>query len=333
MSVLVIAEAGVNHNGDLEMAKALIDVASDAGADIVKFQSFKADKLLIRNAPKAEYQKKNDGDNEDHYAMIKRLELSEEMHRNLLDHCLEKNITFLSTGFDIDSNNFLVDLGGETLKVPSGEITNLPYLRHVGSLNKDLIISTGMSDLSDIERALTIVVSAGTPKENITILHCSTEYPTAMEDTNLLAMGNIGRAFGVKVGYSDHTKGIEVPIAAVALGATIIEKHFTLDRNLAGPDHDASVEPKQLKEMIAAIRNIEVALGDGIKRPSARELKNKPIVRKSIVAASNIKAGETFTENNISVKRPGIGICPMDWDKVIGREAIRDFSVDELIQL
>lgn len=333
MKLLVIAEAGVNHNGDLQLAKDLVDAAADAGADLVKFQTFKADSLLTGSAPKADYQVRNAGSDESQYQMIKRLELSESMHEELIAYCSEKGIGFLSTGFDISSIDYLHGLGITIFKVPSGEITNLPYLRHIGSLNGRVLISTGMSCLGEIEQALNAVEMSGTPRDNITVLHCTTEYPTPMEDVNLRAMVNIGKAFGVSVGYSDHTPGIEVPIAAVALGATVIEKHFTLDRNLPGPDHQASLEPDELKAMVQGIRNIETAMGDGIKRPSPAEIKNKPIARKSLVAARPIQFGERFSEDNLVTKRPGTGISPMRWDEVIGRKAPRDFSEDELIEL
>jgi N,N'-diacetyllegionaminate synthase len=333
MSVLVIAEAGVNHNGDITLAKALIDVAVEAGADFVKFQTFKAKNLLTNSAPKADYQVRNSGSEETQYEMIRRLELSEDMHEELLAYCERMNIGFLSTGFDISSVEYLKNLGITLFKVPSGELTNLPFIRHIGSLNSEVILSTGMACLGEIEEAIDLIEKAGTHRDKITVLHCTTEYPTPMEDVNLRAMVNIGHALGVKVGYSDHTQGIEIPIAAVALGATVIEKHFTLDRSLPGPDHRASLEPDELKAMVAGIRNIERALGDGIKRPSPSELKNKPIARKSLVAVREIKAGELFSPDNLTAKRPGTGISPMKWDDVIGRTAARDFSEDELIEL
>lgn len=333
MSVLVIAEAGVNHNGSLELAKSLIDAAAEAGADYVKFQTFKAKSLVTNSAPKAEYQVKNAGADESQFDMIRRLELSEQMHEELWDYCEKKNIGFLSTGFDTESVDYLKNLGIDLFKVPSGELTNLPFLRHIGALNRNVILSTGMACLGEIEEAIDAVEKAGTPRMNITVLHCTTEYPTPMQDVNLRAMHNIGAAMGVRVGYSDHTPGIEVPIAATALGATVIEKHFTLDRTLPGPDHLASLEPDELNAMVAGIRNIEIALGDGIKRPSASELKNKPIARKSLVAARNIDAGEFFSPENLTAKRPGTGVSPMRWDEVIGRPAPRGFSEDELIEL
>jgi N,N'-diacetyllegionaminate synthase len=333
MSVLVIAEAGVNHNGNLDLAKSLIDAAAEAGADFVKFQTFKAKSLVTNTAPKAEYQVKNAGADESQFEMIRSLELSEQMHEQLWDYCAKKNIGFLSTGFDISSIDYLKSLGIDLFKVPSGELTNLPFLRHIGALNKDVILSTGMACLGEIEQAIDAVEKAGTPRDKITVLHCTTEYPAPMEDVNLRAMHNIGAALGVRVGYSDHTPGIEVPIAAVALGATVIEKHFTLDRSLPGPDHRASLEPDELKAMVAGIRNIERALGDGIKRPSPSELKNKPIARKSLVAATDINAGDLFSPENLIAKRPGTGISPMRWDEIIGRVAPRNFGEDELIEL
>lgn len=329
----IIAEAGVNHNGNLELAYKLIDVAKEAGADTVKFQTFTADTSVTKTAKKAGYQNKTTDIKESQYEMIKKLELNEQHHKKLISYCKNKNIQFLSSPFDFSSIELLNKLGLNTYKIPSGEIINLPYLRKVGEYNKNVIMSTGMADLGEIESALNILINAGTKKEKITILHCNTEYPTPIEDVNLSAMLTIKNAFDVNVGYSDHTMGIEVPIAAVSMGARVIEKHFTLDRNLPGPDHKASLEPGELKAMVKAIRNIEKALGNGIKKPSPSELKNKPIVRKSIVAAKNIKKGEVFTEENITVKRPGNGISPMCWDEVSGRIAKRDFYADELIEI
>lgn len=329
--VFIIAEAGVNHNGDIKLARKLIDVASEAGADAVKFQSFKAEKLVTKDARKAEYQEKTTGIEENQFQMIKSLELDYEKHRELIDYCKSKNIMFLSSPFDLESIDLLNELGLEIFKVPSGETTNLPYLRKIGGLKKKIILSTGMSNLGDIENALDILRLAGT--RDITVLHCNTEYPTPMSDVNLLAMKTIEEAFKVKIGYSDHTLGIEVPIAAVALGATIIEKHFTLDKNMEGPDHKASLEPRELKEMVGKIRNIEKALGDGIKKLSKSETKNINIARKSIVAGKDILKGEIFTESSLDIKRPGDGISPMRWDEIIGRMAIKDFKEDELIQI
>jgi len=330
---LIIAEAGVNHNGDLALAKQLVDAAAEAGADLVKFQTFSSDRLVTQNAPKADYQTQAMGNTQSQFAMLKKLELSPQMHQDLMSYCGLKNIDFFSTGFDIESLNYLASLGLDRFKIPSGEITNLPYLRHVGVFGKSVILSTGMATLGEIEAALDVLESAGTPRSHITVLHCNTEYPTPMQDVNLRAMCSIRDAFGVKVGYSDHTSGIEVPIAAVALGATVIEKHLTLDRNLPGPDHMASLEPDEFAAMVNGIRNIEQAMGDGIKRPSPSESKNKPIARKSLVASRAIRAGEVFTQDNVTAKRPGMGVSPMRWDEVIGRTAVRDFLADELITL
>jgi len=330
---LIIAEAGVNHNGDMELAKRLIDIAADAGADLVKFQTFTVERLASQSAPKADYQNQTTDPVESQFAMLKQLELSMQMHEVLIAHCQQRNIGFFSTGFDIQSLDYLVSLGAERFKIPSGEITNLPYLRHVGGLGKPVILSTGMATLGEIEAALEVLEMAGTPRTQITVLHCNTEYPTPMQDVNLRAMCGIRDAFGVAVGYSDHTAGIEVPIAAVALGATVIEKHLTLDRNLPGPDHKASLEPDEFAAMVHSIRNIEQVMGDGIKRPSPSEAKNMPIARKSLVAAKQIRAGEQFTAENITAKRPGTGITPMRWDEVIGRVAARDYAADELIEI
>lgn len=333
MKSLIIAEAGVNHNGDMALARKLIDAAADAGADMVKFQTFSADRLVTIHAGKADYQKQTTDSGESQHAMIRRLELSHDMHEDLIDYCKSRGIQFFSTGFDIKSIDLLVGLGLNSFKIPSGEITNLPYLRHVGRYSKNVILSTGMATLDEIGAAIKIIEDAGTPHSRITILHCTTEYPTPMTEVNLRAMLTIKDAFGVNVGYSDHTSGIEVAIAAVALGATVIEKHFTLDRNLPGPDHKASLEPAELKAMVTAIRNIEQAMGDGVKRPSPSELKNKGVARKSLVAACPIRAGEFFSKINLTVKRPGTGVSPMLWDEVMGRKALRDFAPDELIEL
>lgn len=334
MRTLVIAEAGVNHNGDIKLAKQLIAVAAEAGADLVKFQTFVTASNISRNAPKAEYQRVSTDPKESQYAMVRKLELSKDDHLELIGECKKRGIGFFSTAFDASSIDLLEELNiGDYVKVPSGELTNLPYLRYLTRHGKHVLLSTGMANLSEIEAAIDIVETAGTPRERITLLHCTTEYPAPVEDVNLRAMVNMGRAFGVAVGYSDHTRGIEIPIAAVALGAIVIEKHFTLDRNLPGPDHRASLEPDELKALVQGIRNIEKALGNGIKRPSPSELKNKLISRKSIVAARPIKAGEVFTEDNLMVKRPGTGLSPMLWDDTIGRPASRDFNQDELIEL
>lgn len=328
----IIAEAGVNHNGDLELAKQLIDAAAEAGADLVKFQTFSAECLVTQSAPKANYQTRTTEKSESQLAMLRQLELTHEMHEALTAHCRERGIGFFSTGLDVQSLDYLASLGAERFKVPSGEITNLPYLRHIGGFGKPVILSTGMATLGEIEDALEALESAGIPPTRITVLHCNTEYPTPMVDVNLRAMGSIREAFGVAVGYSDHTPGIEVPIAAVALGATVIEKHLTLDRNLPGPDHKASLEPGEFTDMVQAIRNVEQALGDGIKRPSPSEIGNRPVARKSLVTSEPIRAGEPFTAENVTTKRPGTGISPMRWDEVVGRAATRDYAADELIE-
>ena len=332
---IIIAEAGVNHNGSIELAKQLIEEAAKAGADFVKFQTFKADLLVSKTAKKAEYQKKNIGDGDDtQFAMLKKLELNEAAHLELIAHCEKCGIKFLSTGFDKESIDFLDSLNIPFFKIPSGEITNKPYLQHIASKKKAVVMSTGMADMTEIKAALSVLTENGVAKDQLTVLHCNTEYPTPMEDVNLKAMLHIQRELGVQVGYSDHTNGIEIPIAAVALGASVIEKHFTLDRNLPGPDHKASLEPNELKAMVQAIRNVEIALsGSGIKEPSPSEIKNKVVARASIVAAKDIHKGEPFTEENITVKRPGNGISPMKWDELIGQKAKRNFKDDELIEL
>lgn len=331
---LIIAEAGVNHNGSIENAFKLIDAAKEAGADYVKFQTFKADKLVNKSAQKADYQKTNlnDGDNSQ-YNMLKKLELTEQMHDQILQHCEKKGIKFLSTPFDSESITFLKSLGVVIGKIPSGEITNLPYLRQMAQAFPELIVSTGMCTMDEVKAAIEALIAAGAEKDKITVLHCNTEYPTPMKDVNLKAMLNIRNEIGVRIGYSDHTMGIEVPVAAVALGAEVIEKHFTLDRTMEGPDHPASLEPGELIQMVKSIRNIEKALGEGFKTPSESEMKNITIVRKSIVAGRDIAKGETFSDENITVKRPGTGISPMEWDKVIGTRANRDFKTDEIISL
>ena len=331
---LIIAEAGVNHNGDIAKAKALIDKGAEAGVDYVKFQTFKAEKLVTKQAQRASYQDKNTQNNDSQYEMLKKLELSQALHQELMDYCNQKGVKFLSTGFDSESLVFLAQLGITIAKVPSGEITNLPYLRQVASLFPEVILSTGMATIDEIKDAVKVLIDNGVSKDKIIILHCNTEYPTPMEDVNLKAMLHIQRELGLPIGYSDHTLGLEVPIAAVALGATVIEKHFTLDKTLPGPDHKASLEPDELKAMVSAIRNIEKAIdGSGLKEVSKSEEKNKPIARKSIVASTNIKKGDIFTPKNLTVKRPGTGISPMQWDEVIGKEAKRDFQEDELIEL
>ena len=333
MSVFIIAEAGVNHNGSIELACELIDVASESGADAVKFQTFKAENLVSKNAEKAEYQKQTTDASESQFDMIKRLELDIDAHKKLIDYCQEKDIMFLSTPFDHESIDLLNELQLQIFKIPSGEITNLPYLRHIGLLNKKVFLSTGMSNLQEVGDALTVLINSGTLKENITVLHANTMYPTPMEDVNLNAMQTIHKEFGVAVGYSDHTLGIEVDIAAVAMGASIIEKHFTLDKAMDGPDHKASLEPDELKAMVSAIRNIEKALGGYEKKPSPSESINIDVARKSIVANQIIKKGELLSKKNITIKRPGAGINPMKWDVVIDTIAIRDFLENENIEV
>ena len=331
MSVFIIAEAGVNHNGSVDLAKKLIDVASISGADAVKFQTFKAENLVSKNAQKSDYQKKTTSIVESQFDMLKKLELDMEIHKELITYCKEKDIMFLSTPFDHESIDLLSGLKMEIFKIPSGEITNLPYLRHIGSLGKRVILSTGMSNIGEVGEALNILTDAGTAKENITVLHANTMYPTPMKDVNLNAMLTMQKEFGVTIGYSDHTLGIEVDIAAVAMGASVIEKHFTLDKTMEGPDHKASLEPKELKAMVDAIRNIENALGSCEKRASPSESDNINIVRKSIIASQMIKKGDLLTNKNITTKRPGSGINPMKWDSVIGTVATRDYDTDELI--
>lgn len=331
---IIIAEAGVNHNGSIELAKQLVDKAVEAGADYIKFQTFKAVNLVTKNARQAEYQKNNIGGGDDtQYQMLKKLELSQKEHLELIGYCQQRGIHFFSTAFDFDSIEFLDSLHLNLWKIPSGEITNYPYIKQIAQKQGDVILSTGMSTAEDIQNAVDVLLRWGKTKDQITILHCNTEYPTPFEDVNLLAMQTIKERFGTQVGYSDHTRGIEVPIAAVALGATVIEKHFTLDRNLPGPDHKASLEPNELKAMVSAIRNIEKALGSSEKKVTDSERKNIAIARKSIVAARNISKGEIFTEDNLTVKRPGTGISPMRWEEVLGTRAVRDFQEDELIEI
>jgi N,N'-diacetyllegionaminate synthase len=332
--VLIIAEAGVNHNGSMVLAKKLIDAAIYSGADYIKFQSFKTDKLVSRNARQADYQLKNIiGKDNSQYSMLKKLELSPDQHFELISYCNDKGIKFFSTAFDIDSINFLAKLKLGLWKIPSGEITNYPYLKKIALQHEPIILSTGMCDMADIDAALSVLLKFGMNKEQISILHCNTDYPTPMEDVNLNAMKTIANKFGVKVGYSDHTIGIEVPIAAVALGASIIEKHFTLDRNMEGPDHKASLEPDELKTMVNAIRNIEKALGSKNKNVTKSEKKNITAARKSIVALTSINEGDLFTEHNLTVKRPGIGISPMLWESVIGQKSKRSYNPDDIIEI
>lgn len=329
--VFIIAEAGINHNGSIELAKKLIDAAVEAGCDAVKFQTFKTENVISENAPKAEYQKEITGAQETQFAMVKKLELTYEQFAQLSEYCRTRKIMFLSTPFDLESVDFLASINIPIIKIPSGEITNFPYLRKVGALRKKIIMSTGMAELEEIKEAIDVLLKRGTKREDITILHCNTDYPTPFNDVNLRAMVTIQKMLGVNVGYSDHTLGIEVPVAAVALGASIIEKHFTLDKSMRGPDHRASLDPGELKSMVIVIRNIEKALGSATKKPSESEKKNILIARKSIVAACEIKKNEIFTEKNITCKRPGNGISPMKWDEILGTKARRSYKKDELI--
>ncbi|MGO4551576.1 N-acetylneuraminate synthase [Lysobacter sp. 2RAF19] len=331
MRTLIIAEAGVNHNGDLALARKLVAAAAAAGADLVKFQTFTAGRSISASAPKARYQVDDSGESQ--YEMVRKLELSRSDHEALIEECRVHGIGFFSTAFDVDSFVLLEDLGLHLVKIPSGEITNLPLMQRMARSGKPILLSTGMSSLGEIDAALGVIEQAGTPRARVTLLQCNTAYPTPADDVNLLAMRSLKAAFGVEVGYSDHTLGIEIPIAAVALGATVIEKHFTLDRGLPGPDHRASLEPTEFEAMVRGIRNVERALGDGLKRPSASELENRAIARKSLVASRPIQAGERFSADNLTAKRPGTGISPMRWDEVIGRAAPRDFAPDELIEL
>jgi N,N'-diacetyllegionaminate synthase len=328
---LIIAEAGVNHNGDLKLAKQLIDVAAQAGADYVKFQTFNAERIVTKTADKAEYQNQSSDSSESQFEMLKRLELSKEMHLELIEHCDLRTIKFLSTGFDIQSVDLLVGLGLNLIKIPSGEITNLPFLRYLGSLGLPVILSSGMSTMKEIDDALLIFEQTGLPRDKIIVLHCTTEYPTPMDEVNLRAMNSIRKKLGVAVGYSDHTLGIEVSVAAVALGASVIEKHFTIDRSLPGPDHKASLEPVELGAMVEAIRNVEVALGSDVKEPTNSEIKNIQVVRKSILAGRKIEIGEILSASNLVVKRPGDGISPMQWDRLVGQIACREYLPDEKI--
>lgn len=330
---IIIAEAGVNHNGDIAMAKKLISAAAVSGADYVKFQTFKANLVVTSAAKQADYQTKNSGINESQLDMISRLELSRDNHYELLEYSKKNHIKMLSTAFDLPSVEFLHELNFGLYKIPSGEITNLPYLRLIGSYSQPIILSTGMSSLGEIEQALKVLEDSGTSLEQITLLHCTTEYPAPFKDVNLRALQTLHQAFNIKVGYSDHTAGIEISLAAVSLGASVIEKHFTLDRSLPGPDHKASILPNELSALVSSIRNIELALGDGIKRVTASEIKNIGIARRSLVAQGTIKKGELFTSDNLAVKRPGTGISPMRYDEIIGRAAMKDFHADELIKI
>lgn len=326
MGTLIIAEAGVNHNGDIQLAKKLIHVAADAGVDYVKFQTFKAEKLVSKEAKKASYQVENTKQGGSQFDMLKKLELDEQTHHELIAYCKKKGVQFLSTGFDLDSLEMLHTLGINVFKVPSGEITNLPYLEKIASFGKPVILSTGMCTMEEVEDAYA-VINKHIEADHITILHCNTEYPTPMEDVNLNAMLSIQQKLKTNIGYSDHTLGIEIPIAAVAMGAVCIEKHFTLDRNMEGPDHKASLEPNELKQMVAAIRNIEKALGNGVKQPSASEQKNIAIARKSIHLNKALASGSIISENDITMMRPGDGISPMEYRTVVGKKACRDLSL------
>lgn len=328
---LIIAEAGVNHNGSLDLAKRLAYVAKEAGADIVKYQTAKLDSLVTRDAYMANYQKENMNQEMSQKEMLKKLLLSFDDFKELAKYCSEIGIQFLSTPFDTESVSFLEDMGCSIWKIPSGEITNYPYLVKIAKTHKPIILSTGMSNIKEVRECYEVLKKNGADK--ICLLHCTTQYPTGFEDVNLRAMISLKNEFGCEVGYSDHTRGIEIPIAAVAMGASVIEKHFTLDRNMEGPDHKASLEPEELKNMVRAIRNVETALGNGIKEPRESEMENIIVARKSIVAKENIKQGELFTEKNLTTKRPGNGISPMEWDKVLGKRAIRDFLEDELIEI
>jgi len=331
--VFIVAEAGINHNGNMEVARKMVVAAHKAGADAIKFQTFKAEKVISQFAPKAGYQLITTSPDESQLEMAKKLELSFDDFRELSNYCSGIGIMFLSTAFDEESLYFLMELGQKYIKIPSGEVTNLPYLRKAGAMNRKIIMSTGMMDLNEIGSAIDILTDAGTDRKNITLLHCNTQYPTPMEDVNLFAMKTIQKRYGLDVGYSDHTLGIEIPLAAVALGATVIEKHFTLDKSMKGPDQTASLNPDELAAMVKAIRNVELSIGSGIKKPSPSEKENMAIARRSIVAARNIRKGEVFTEDNLTTKRPGTGISPMMWDDVIGLPAVMDFEYDQLIEL
>lgn len=330
---VVIAEAGVNHNGDMAIARRLIDAAADAGVDYVKFQTFKAENLVSKSAQKADYQKKNIGGSDNsQFAMLKALELSPEQHYELIKYCKLKGVSFFSTAFDLDSIDFLASLDMSLWKVPSGEITNFPYLRAIGKTGKPVILSTGMANIAEIEAAVAVLTRFGTARNEITLLHCTTEYPAPKDEINLRAMATMREKFGLEVGYSDHTQGVEIPVAAVAMGAAVIEKHFTLDRSMDGPDHKASLEPNELKQMVSYIRNVEAAMGDGVKEPAKSEIPNIEIARKSIVAARAIKKGEILNDQNITAKRPAGGISPMEWEQIVGTKAKRDFTADEPIE-
>lgn len=327
--VFIIAEAGVNHNGDIKIAKRMIDAAVNAGAEAVKFQTFRAENVVCKTAKKARYQIETTNQSETQYEMLKKLELTEEMHKELMEYCNKQKIMFLSTPFDIESIRLLSKLGMQIFKIPSGEITNLPYLREIAGYHKKVILSTGMSTMDEVKAAVKVLKNNGT--DDITLLHCNTQYPTPVSDVNLRAMVKMQEETGLPVGYSDHTQGIEIPIAATALGAVVIEKHFTLDKNMRGPDHRASLEPQELKRMVESIRKIELAIGNGMKQMTESEKTNIDIVRKSIVTVADIQKGEIFTEKNLTTKRPGNGISPMRWDEIIGTVANRNYEADEMI--
>lgn len=333
MRTIIIAEAGVNHNGDIAIARRLIDAAAEAGVDYVKFQTFKAENLVTKSAQKADYQKRSlgRGDNSQ-LAMLKALEISPAQHYELIGYCKQKGVAFFSTAFDLESIDFLASLDMPLWKVPSGEITNFPYLRAIGKTGKPVILSTGMANLDEIEAAIAVLTRFGTARNEITLLHCTTEYPAPKDEINLRAMATMREKFGLEVGYSDHTQGIEIPVAAVAMGANVIEKHFTLDRNMEGPDHKASLEPDELKLMVSYIRNVETALGNGVKEPTKSEIPNIEIARKSIVAAASIKKGDILTDQNLTAKRPAGGISPMEWELIVGTMAKHDFTEDEPIE-
>ena len=333
MKTLIIAEAGVNHNGDINQAKKLIDIAEESGADLIKFQLYDSNDLVTKDAAKANYQILVTDISESQREMLSKLELTEDMMKELIFYTRAKNIGIFATGFDIKSVNTLVNLGQELFKIPSGEITNLPLLRHIGGLNKQIILSTGMCELDEVAYAIKVLISSGTPKEKITVLHCTSAYPTPMSDVNLNAMQTMRKVFDISIGYSDHSQGIEVAIAAVALGACVIEKHFTIDRNLPGPDHKASLEPTELKSLVASIRNLEKAMGNGVKRVMPSEISNLAASRKSIVTKVSIKKGEVFTFDNLTTKRPGTGISPIRIDEIIGTKSVRDYAPDEVIKL
>ena len=330
--VLIIAEAGVNHNGSLELAKKLVDAAADAGADVIKFQTFNPKMLTSEFAPMAEYQKKNTGKDESQLEMLEKLTLSRDDHHELINYCQQKNIQFCSSPFDSESIDFLKELNLPFWKIPSGEITNYPYLKQIAEYNEPVIMSTGMSTMADIDLAISVLTENGLDREKITLLHCNTQYPTMREDVNLNCIKTIRDAFQLPVGYSDHTEGIEFPVAATALGSVVIEKHITLDKQMDGPDHKASLDPDELKQMVTAIRNIEIGMGSAIKQPTKSESQNQSIARKSIVASCPIQKGETFSEENLACKRPGTGISPMQWEKIIGVIANRNFEKDECIE-